>query len=421
MKLNRILLCRAFAVGAATIMGATLGCSKSDSTTTPSSDAPKSAVGYKATATALDSAGGMVPNTVSFLSSPVRAMTGISTPNDVWATGFLADPRCSGGASDAHCGSGAVSVGFKGLLGFMSDPDAVRDNGSSINIFGRLKKAMETGCAVTTLVSSQNGGTLPTSGTFTVKFTDAVKTTLSTYCNMTDVPDAGTEATVVITPTTDTTNYDMKIAVTVGGQNFETYLRNNDSEVNVAEGEDNGTNNSRTWVKYNRTTGVIRAEYVSYSSNSGGAGEFHRLYFDSANTVGAMVGASFDFNGSPNRYVFAIKGKPEVAGAQTAVSIGVVGFGLTGVDSGASTSALNHYKGCIDADSGSVVTNDTVSCSGGVTGADTSAGLGTLFTTFLTSLNGNGDGLIHSSVYGETKSLDFTSATDIFSTAIAIH
>ncbi len=423
MKLSGSVTAKTFVLSGLLAASLNSGCTSSSGSSPGASETvPEATAGYKAANVAIAGADGMVPNTLSLTSSRMRITAGLGSSGDIWNTAFLPDPRCSGGGSDPHCGSGGTSVGFKGYMGFMSDASAVRDNGSSINIFGRLKKAMETGCAISTLLSRQNGGTLPTSGTFSVTFTTEVSTMLAVYCWMTDMPSAGTTVDVVVTPTTDTTHFDRKITLNMGSQVFTTYLRATATELNVAESDNNSPNFSRTWVKLNRATGAVRAEYASYSSNSGGAGEFHRLYFDPANQVGAMVGASFDFNSSPNRIIFSVKGKPEVSGAETAFSMSAVGFGLDSVDTGASTSALNHYKGCVNADDGTIVSgkDNTVSCGGGVTGYDTSTGLATAFTSFLSDLDGNGAGLIHSGVFGETHSLGFMNATDIFTAAIAI-
>ena len=420
MKQNLFL---SMVVGFALLSG--VGCSKSSGGTDNSSvSAPQAAVGFKAANDTISAASGMVKNTLSFSSLATNESVHIMGAfGSVWTNPFLPDPRCSGGSGDAHCGGGSTGT-LQSLMGFMTDASAVRDNGSSINIFGRLKTEMSTACAVSSLLSVANGGTLPTTGTFTVAFSSTTASILTSYCGMdsSEIPASGTTATITMTAASPSTYYDSNMSINVGGNTFTYLMRVNDTTLNISSVENNGgTNFSRMWVALNRTTNVVRAEYASYSTSGFGAGEMHRLYFDSVNHIGSMVGSSYDFQVNPNQYIFAMAGTPGITTGQTALSMTVKGFGIHAADNAASNTSFNSYKGCVTSSTGAIASDNTVSCSGGVTGADTSGTLLTNFSQFISYLNGNGAGLSDSSVYGAGFSVPFASASDIFTTAFPIY
>lgn len=408
-----------------TVSGSLLiGCSRSSDSTgaPPSITAPSVTQNFLEATTAVEQMNGIIPNTAparSVAPSSIGIMTGISNPNDVWNSNFMPDARCSGGASDPHC---VDAVSLKHMMGFYLNVDAVRDNGSTISVFGRLRDGMTHACAASTLLAYTNGGAMPTSGTHTITFTAETNTLLKDFCSFDsgELPTPGTTATAILTPTLDTTNYDSKVEITLAGEDPSSFfIRSNSLTLNLGVGEGDAAVSSRIWIALNRTTGVVRAEYASYSA-SNDSGEMHRLYFDPATKKAAILGSSYGLAGTGNQFVFTLVGKPDTPTGELAYSIGIFGFGLDTVDSGASPSTLNHYKGCLASDDGSVATDNTLACAGGISGADTSGALGALFTTYTGRFSGDASVLIDTSILNESSSVPFTSATDIFTAAVPI-
>ncbi len=353
----------------------------------------------------------------------VQTRTAGTTLATIWpdTSAWMADPRCSGGASDVHCSTGAV--GLKFYMGFLLDGNARRDNGSDISVFGRIKSALAQGCAMAVAIPNTDG--IPNVGTHSLTFDAATNTLLTTYCNfkasdLTSMLDQTASATV--TATTDTTNYDRKLVLTLpgGGGTITTFLRLSATTFNFASFE----STSRVLMALNRTTGDVRAEYVSRSSSgASGGGEWHRLFYDAAADDGVVVGSSFDFQATPSRsrILFTLHGKPQTAGSTVAFSAKILGFGLTSVD-GAADPAVhnNNYKGCVSIDTGNISTDNSLACT--LTGADTAgtaaSTVGGVFNDLMTVVGTNGSELSGASITVETQTVPFTNATNILTAAV---
>jgi hypothetical protein len=360
-----------------------------------------------------------VPRT-ALIESPRTGLAGI------WAgAATIAHPACSGGASDPHCQAGSNQVNAKDYMGYQIDPDAERDNGSAINIFGRINSSLSIACAIMNLAPNVDASTgYPSNGTFTVTFTSSSASVLTTYCGFSasNVPSPGESVSITTSTPADTSVYDKKMVITLdanmGGGTQTFYLRTNSSAINILSAELNSDNLSRNIIAYDRTTRVGRAEYISgpntIVANNGGT-EFQRLYIDETNDVASMLSYSRDFNSmTVNRMSFSLVGKPATAGSEVAVSMRAEGYGGLGY--------ATIYKGCVNSDTGALSGDDTSACAGGVTGrAMDNAGITSIVSDLDTNVYNSGTDpqkLVHSSVITDTLTLSYSNNT-IFTTAVA--
>ncbi|NUN04171.1 MAG: hypothetical protein HUU57_00295 [Bdellovibrio sp.] len=389
------------ATGVATLsmLTACSGGGSDSSTQAPSLTTGVTAVSMQAMGSALKSAGGLVPNTLgASLTSKLLKGTGIHTmaisdAEAVWSdttTKLVNDPRCSGGDAP-HCSTGNVTV--PQYVGFMSDPAAARDNGSWISVFGRIKQATGLSCALGVLVSAENGGTIPKSGSFSVTFSQSHADALETVCDM-DISDkVGATLVAEFEPVTSD-YYDSLVTISINSEaqvGVKTWLRVTETEVNVAAAEtndddDNGQdeNTARTIVKFNKETGVLKAEYLSYhdddktdSKSGSNGGEFHRIYVDQTNKIAVMfggnVGTTADGFISP---ILLLAGQPNTPTANTAFSY-IMGGGAplsTLVPAASTATTAYNFEGCVKQSDSTWVSTNYSSCVTGLsltkTGAD---------------------------------------------------
>ena len=332
--------------------------------------------------------------------------------NDYWGvTGLIAHPMCSGGASDAHCGNGVGPVDVKDFLSYQVDPDAVRDNGSAINVFGRLKGSISQVCALMNLAPSVDANGYPSDGTVSVTFTTAMNSVLTTKCGFAaaDLPPAGSTASFTISTPANTTYYDKKLRLDNddGYQNF--YFRTSATAVNIQSVEVNDRGRSRSLVALDRTTGALRAEYLAApnAASDGTAMEFERVYYDPTANVGAMLVYDRDYKTDPtqvNRFALTLIGKPATPTAEAAVGFRANGYG-------GFVWANSIYKACF--------TQSTGAIPGGKDGINTCAGTTGIAANDAgpSAVMADVDGLVGSRINDslETGTPSFTSALTVYS------
>jgi hypothetical protein len=197
--------------------------------------------------------------------------------------------------------STAPSVTPKDWMGAQLDPDAVTvDNGSAVNVFGRLKTALGIFCALGIAAESagqaiDSNGYL-SAGTFSITFTaDNVATMLST-CGIDASGNVG--ASVSITVDVETGTYERSYTFDAPLSQVY-YVKNSGGEVNIATGE-TGSYKSRTVVSMNQNTGILKVEYVGDGGNRYG----YRLYYDEGSDEGHVLtyedGTRYRLAGKPN-------------------------------------------------------------------------------------------------------------------------
>lgn len=192
------------------------------------------------------------------------------------------------------------------------DPNAVRENGSSINVFGRLKSGLGVICALGEAVSASNfEGNYIKDGDYKVTFTAAISSRISTVCGMED--DLTNETiSIKVTTNTDTSVLNKKVVLcwedtnnctTGSAEYFETFMyKTDDSVTNIATIEDSDEPGyySRLLVKMDKVANTMAVEYLSATKTTGEPGantgiEVLRLYKE--DTVGLMM-TSFNRSGA---------------------------------------------------------------------------------------------------------------------------
>lgn len=213
----------------------------------------------------------------------------------------------------------------KDWMGYQLKSDAKRTNGSYINVFGRLKSALEIFCAIGVASGVTSG--YPSNGAHTITFDSATKTKLDSQCNMTlDSGALGKSVTLTISDTSTTTYYDKKIVIDLTnlGQGSQTYyMRSTSSTINLATVELN-TNNSiqylyRTIVELDKTNNKLKVEYISApvdgtkmtQSSAPAVGYFHRLYYSKADGLG--IDGNFIYGNGSADNAFILSGNPDAS------------------------------------------------------------------------------------------------------------
>lgn len=216
--------------------------------------------------------------------------------------------------------SGSGNTTAKEYMGNQLQENLYSNNGSAVNVFGRLKNGLGIFCALGVAakaagVDIDSRGYLG-DGTMTVTFTAEVKAAMTSLCemNMDNIPDNTVISAVI---TTASGNYDKKIHFDSFNQDY--FVKVSATEVNIATGEiqDSGAE-SRTIIKWNKTTSVMRVEYVSNpaSAPSGEAGIYgYRLYYDETADIGRMMVYEGGDSSIANSVRYVLAGKPQTGDA----------------------------------------------------------------------------------------------------------
>jgi hypothetical protein len=215
---------------------------------------------------------------------------------------------------------GQVTV--KQYMGIQLTPDAVRtENGSAVNAFGRLNQALKIFCAVGVAsgmlgIPVDNNG-YPENGAHTITFSAGVVAQIERQCDM-EVSDMLNES-FVMTVADSSGSFDKSFSFDAFQQTY--HLRSNSTEVNIATGEvhDEGTGVSRTVLFWNKTTKVMRMEYVSDPGTGftpGQSGLYgYRLFFDETNDSAQLFSYEGPDNNAAQAVRFILAGKPATGDA----------------------------------------------------------------------------------------------------------
>lgn len=304
--------------------------------------------------------------------------------------------------------SGLVTV--KEFMGIQLDPTAVNNDNSSVNVFGRLNTALGIFCAVGVgagmMGVAVDSDGYPDNGAHTITFSAAIKAQMSSQCGM-DVSDIPDGESMVMTVTTSSGNFAKQFTFNTFNQTY--LVKSTATEVNIATGEvhDNGIAVSRTVVFWDKTTDVMRVEYVSDPGTGftpGQSGIYaYRMYYDETLDEAQI----FTYEGPDNnaaaatRYILA--GKPSTGDALS------LSFKQGNVESGSKLEA------CVNSSTGSIIT-DGARCSASSTRLNGDAIDGAVDSVITDFYAGRGD-----SSWGTVTSstaLSWTNMTNMLSTNV---
>ena len=271
------------------------------------------------------------------------------------------------------------SVTAKDYLGTQLDTAAVNaSNGSAVNIFGRLAQSLRIFCAVGVGAGmsgvSVDGSGYPANGSFNLTFTSAIATQINRQCGLDLTADIGT--TIVVTVAGSSGLYDKSFTFDAFNQIY--LIRSTSSEINIATGElnDNGDSVSRSQVEWNRTTGIMRVQFVGNPGTAapGTAGlNGYRLFYDETTDVAQLLVYEGPDNSAASATRFILAGKPT---AGDAYSVSLINPNVE---------AASMVESCADSSTGNLLTDGArcVASSTKVNGAAIT-GSAAVFTAFYT-------------------------------------
>ena len=299
----------------------------------------------------------------------------LSNLTDWSASNLVSDPRNSGGS----CTYSSSSIQTRMQVEFTEG--ATRCNGSSVNVFGKIKDRLNTVCQIASVLGESDSSNLPSSGTTTITDYDAFIAQMS-LCGSTSSVTASLISNLSITYQTpsDTSVYDrlLTLNMTYNGQSESNtvYIKYNSTTVNVAEGEFTGTTlgegSDRTILSLDRTNQILKGEYISGNYSDFNGYYFHRLYWDGAADLGRVYSDIAVYSGTTagggtiaGQGVFVATAKPETSSQPMAL-----GVDFSGNMNNGSYSTIGSYDltACIDMSDGSATaaspTANTFTCAG---------------------------------------------------------
>jgi len=298
------------------------------------------------------------------------------------------------------------NITSKVYMGHQLNSSAKSSNGSDINVFGRMKTGLGIFCAIgiaaDKLSIPLDSNRYPSDGEHSIAFSADIKSAMNTTCGVS--PDNIPDGTVMkMTVSSIAGNYDKKIVFDLFNQVY--LVKANSSIVNITSVEQNGSGQiSRTVIAWDRTTNLMRVEYVANPATATSTGMYaYRLYFDETNDVGQIM--VYEGNDSAlaqsTRYVLA--GKPNTGDAFS------LSMKTLNVESGAKVEA------CILSANGNIET-DGVRCTASSTRSNGAAidSLDSLFTAFFAQKTAT----TWFSSASETTGLGWSTTTDMLTAAI---
>ncbi len=261
-------------------------------------------------------------------------------------------------------------ISIKEYMGKQFNSELTRPNGSAINVFGRIKNALEIFCAFGSLDLPLDADGYPENGDHAVTFTTTVieGLTAEDSCNISFEKNEAGDYTMLdqtitlnVTDTTDTSIYDKKLSIDMGANEMSFYMRYNDNVINIVSTEknisgDNAGHEYRTIIQHDIAGDLLRAEYISAPGTSDNEYlYFYRLHMTSAEArVLAFKGSSVD----TENIAYSAAGTIEDSTTTSALSVSISDE-KNAVDGGAGFLDLN---ACINRMDGSIDTDDAVAC-----------------------------------------------------------
>ena len=263
-------------------------------------------------------------------------------------------------------------ISIKEYMGKQFNSELTRPNGSPINVFGRIKNALEIFCAFGSLDLPLDADGYPENGDHAVIFTTAVMEGLAAEdsCNISFEKNEAGDYTMLdqtitlnVTDTTDTSIYDKKLSIDMGANEMSFYMRYNDNVINIVSTEknisgDNAGHEYRTIIQHDIDGDILRAEYIS----APGISEndylyFYRLYMTSTEArVLAFKGKGTSVD--TEHIAYSAAGTLEDSTTTSALSVSI-SEEKNAASGGAGFSDLN---ACINRMDGSVDADDAVAC-----------------------------------------------------------
>lgn len=325
------------------------------------------AAAFAAVDTALGSAEGMIaaPARMSQMESVMNPLAGGLAAKWEVATSYN-NPKYN--ITECPTTTEPSMITLKDYMGTQFESDEVRCNGSAINIFGRLENAAGIVCIMMNRLSATTSAEMATAADTSFTMDSTTKAALSTACpmmaadlnNETSVP-TGTVVSLAFDAPAVSTTYDLK--VTIQPFNNTVFLKYGGDEINFANNEDNTNGNQRVLVSYNRTTKVLRAEYVSKAKGSSHFPLYvHRLYMDDTNNEGRILSAIWsgfpaqNNSAAVNKETYIVSGHPSASSIALAIKLESMGL------------ADGEHEACVNGDTGAIttdgptVTSDSFSC-----------------------------------------------------------
>lgn len=243
------------------------------------------------------------------------------------------------------------------------------------SIFNRARMPFLISCCLDIL--AEKNGNLFSSGTQTFEFTDAVVGVCGDESEFTGL--IGEEMTIEISDLTDTSNYDQKIYFSSNlNPMFDhdqwMYVRNNDSVLNFMHIE--GTSGSDFYassISFNKTT---EGGFFQYINKSTFQHNFYRIYMDPTDNLARIFSYSKNDVGNSNATNSFVITSTFTDQTEAALSISWSNL------SGTYNSNVTDGNACVSTTDGSILTNNTDTCSGNNRTTLASTGASGIITAF---------------------------------------
>jgi hypothetical protein len=315
-------------------------------------------------------------------------------------------------------GLGLITV--KEYMGIQLLPSTVYNTDSSlpVNFFGRVNSALgalcATGVGAGLMNVRMNADFNLQNGNHTIVFTEAIKARITTQCglNLSSISN-GTSSVITVADSSDNFSKVYSLSYTASddddlSQTQTFYVKSTATEVNIAISQEYGDLSvARTLIFWNKTTRVLRIEYVADPGDSFTPGQSrlyaYRMYYDETLDQAQI----FAYDGPDNnasaaiRYILA--GKPSTGDAFS------LSFKQGDVESGSKLEA------CVNSSTGSMIT-DGARCIAGSNRLNGAAIDGTADTVITNFYSDRGDSTWSNLL--PTTGLSWSNMTDMLSTTI---